>query len=109
MIEYIVLGLSSLSFIFLAIAIIYILKLARFEDPRITSTQNILLFGFFFLLFHLAITAIEYLNKSFPKLLISLSANIPSYIESLKQIDNLAFIPLFFVCLLVGMIVLKEA
>ena len=73
MIEYIILALSSLSFIFLAIAIIYTLKLARFEDQRIVSTQNILLFGLFFLLFHLAITAIEYFNKSFPKILVSLS------------------------------------
>lgn len=108
MINYILLILTALSFILLIIGIIYMNKLKRFEDERILTTKNILTFGLFFLLLNLGISSLTILDKLFQSTLIKISPNIPNYIQTLDQISNTAFIPLFAICLLAAMISLKE-
>lgn len=106
MINIILLVLSFLSFIALGTAVIYIIKLKRFEDERIEDSQNILTFSLFFMIMFLAISALNYLSKAVN--LTKISINIPYYVQTLNSINNIALMPLFVICLLAGMLVLKE-
>lgn len=106
MINEILLITSALAFIVLIVAMFYIIKLKRFEDERLMDSINILAFSLFFILMFLGINTLDYLNKSFN--LTKISTNIPNYIQTLNSINNIALIPLFAICLLAGMMVLKE-
>lgn len=108
MINYVLLTLSGISFILILIAIIYNIKIRQFEDERLHNSINILIFGLFFLLFYLGIKVLNFLDKSFPELLIKISSNIPSYIQTLENYNYPIFITLFLISLLVAMITLKD-
>lgn len=106
MINYFIFGLSIGAFIFILLSLIFIVKEKRFEDKKLKSGINAIIFGLFFLILLIAINLINYADKIF-----NLEGFLPSvniYINYLIQIANLAFILLIAIFFLVAMLIFRR-
>ncbi len=98
MIDYILFGLTSLSFIFTFLSVFFIWKEKEFEEDRLKKSLNSLLAGICFLSIFLLAKAVGYGLDLFTK------TNINNYIPFVELI-SISLMVIFF---LVGMMVMSE-
>jgi hypothetical protein len=99
--EYILTGINVLSFVFIVLSVLVMIKIKKFEDLRLGNGFKVLILGFFFLGLFLLINVIRYLNTIFQFVQ-------ENYLSYLFNIEELILIPLFAICFLAAIILFKE-
>jgi hypothetical protein len=100
--DYILTGINVLSFVFIVLSILVMVKIKKFEDLKLGNGFKGLILGFFFLGLFLLILVIKYLNTIFEFIQ-------ENYISYLFSISELVLIPLFAICFLVAIYLFKES
>lgn len=99
---------SALSIVLLFISIIILSKNKRFENEKLISGINSMLFGIFLTIISLIILALNFGFRVYPltfsKYIASIQPSMPIAIQAVE----LGLFPLIAICLLVGVLYLRE-
>ena len=102
--DYFIFGLSIASFVFIVLALFFMIKEKKFENKKLKSGINMIIFGLFFLVLLIGINMLYYANEIF-----NFEEFLPLiYINYLTQIADFGFVPLVAVLFLIAMFIFKK-
>ena len=104
----VLLFMDILTLLFALVTLVYVKKNREFERLELESGLNALLFGMFFLFISLFITTLVYVEKTFSLALNLILPNAATYIGYLSSVSDLALLPLFAVCFLVAVLLVRK-
>lgn len=108
MMNYLLVGLSAFSFMFLIFSFRYILRQKKYEDIRLANGINALAFGILLLSIHLLVKTFVFVDKAFNVYLIKISSLIPYYIALTEQVTNSSVLLLAAASFFVAILLFKE-
>jgi len=100
-------SIDIISVILLLATLVFLVKNREFERSEVENSMNALIFGIFFILLVMIVNSLVYLQKGYPNVLGGIS-NIDKYLGYLVTISDIALIPLFAVCFLVGIFLARD-
>ncbi len=104
----VLLGMDVLTLLFALVTLVYLKRNREYERLELESGVNALLFGMFFLFIALLITTFVDLGKVYAPVLAQLLPQAQTYVGYLQNISDLALLPLFGVCFLVAVLLVKK-
>ena len=107
LLDQILFGMGFLTVFFAFITLLYIKKNREYERLELESGLNALLFGMFFLFISIFIDFLVYLDKTF-FIFSAITAQAGTYLGYLVNISNIALVPLFAVCFLVAILLIRK-
>jgi hypothetical protein len=106
--EQAILGMDVLTLLFVFITLIHIKKSRDFEKVELENSLNALMFGVFLLLIMVLINTFISLDTNFHASLVVMLPEIDTYLGYLMNITDLALLPLFGVCFLVAVLIVRH-
>lgn len=106
--ELLILGLDALSVLLILLTIIFMVKNREYEKFELELAINAIIFSLFFLLLFMIINVLRSADLAIHNELASLLPEISTYIGYASQVADMALAPLFAVCLVAGLILVRE-
>ena len=106
--EQTLLALDVLSVLFVFLALVFIKKNREFEVIELENSVNAMLFGAFVLFITMGIQVLFFLNVNFASDVEALLPGAERYFEYLNTIVDLGLLPLFSICFLVGVLLVRD-
>jgi len=106
--EQIILGADIFSLLFLLLTIVFLVKNRDFERSEFENSINVLIFGLFFLLLNILTSIIKFADLAFHSTLAKAIPDITTYVTYMITVADVALLPLFAVCMLVGVFLARE-
>ena len=106
--EQIILGIDIFALLLLVVGIVFLVKNRNFERSEFENSINTMIFGLFFLVLVVLISIIEYLDLAFHNSLIGAIPDITTYVNYMVTVSEIALIPLFAICFLVGVFLARD-
>tara|TARA_Y100000310_G_scaffold344051_1_gene454808 strand:- start:7523 stop:7867 length:345 start_codon:yes stop_codon:yes gene_type:complete len=93
----------------LMLSMVFLSRNRNFERSVFENSINAFLFGLFLLFVARLVRVIEIAEETYPGVLSSWGVNTSSFLGDLVNISALALLPLFAICMLVSVMLAKDA